>query len=357
MRGDRSKRRRKAEILAEVEQGQGTKHDRSDDRGRSGGHGRSAEHPGQLGPRRWWDAAKRLKQDVKDDRVSLVAAGVAFFAMLSLFPAMIAAISLYGLVVQDTSTVTQQIQGMTEILPEQAAGLISEQLTRIASTSDGSLSVGLAISVIAALWSASAGMKALIEGVNIAYDQQETRGFVKLRGLAIILTLGAIVFFLLAITAIAVFPALAGQLPGGEVLQRVASIGRWPILGALALFGLAVVFRYSPDRAKPRFSWVSSGALVAMVFWLLASIGFAFYADNFSSYNETYGTIGSVIILLLWLYISAFVVLIGAELNGQLELQTHRDSTTGEELPMGERDAYAADHVAGEESRAPADRR
>jgi membrane protein len=320
VRSDQRTQRRRARMLADPEQG------------------RTAEHPGQLGRRGWWVAVMRLRDDIRDDRVSLVAAGVAFFSMLSLFPALVAAISVYGLVVRDTASVTRQIQELAGILPRQAADLIHDQLTRIAATGGGRLSLGLAASLVAALWSASAGMKALIEGVNIAYDQPEKRGFVKLRGLALLMTLGAMVLFLLAITAIAVAPALVEQLPGGGLLARLAIIGRWPVLALLALGALVVVFRYAPNRAPPRLRWVSSGALLAVVFWLLASAGFAFYADNYSRYNQTYGALGAVIVLLLWLYISAFVILVGAEFNGQLEAQTRApraaDRTAPERGPV-----------------------
>jgi membrane protein len=287
----------------------------------------------------------RVRADLKEDQVGLVAAGVAFYAMLALFPTLIAAISIYGLFVEPQQAV-QHVRDLTQIMPKQAAQLIGTQLTEVAAASSGAKVTSLVVSILTALWSASAGMKALITGINIAYDERETRGFLKLRGLALLLTVGAIVVFGLAIGAIAVFPALAGRLPGGHPLEAVAGVLRWVVLAAVVVGGLAVVYRLSPDRDQPRMRWVSSGAIMAAVFWLVASIGFSFYADNFSNYNKTYGSLGAVIILLFWLYISAFIILLGAELNGQLELQTRRDTTTGPERPMGARDAVAADRVA-----------
>jgi membrane protein len=286
-----------------------------------------------------------VKQDIKDDQISIVAAGVAFYSVLALFPALIAMISIYGLFVEPQEAAAQAEQ-LTDVMPAAAAQLIGDQMRSVAAASSGNLSLSLVISIAVALWSASSGMKALIEGVNIAYDEPETRGFFKLRGLALLLTIGAILVFCMAIGAIAVFPALAGKLPGGQVLEVVAGVLRWVILGAVIIGGLAVIFRLSPDRDQPRMKWVSSGAIMATVFWLLASIGFSFYANNFGSYNETYGSIAAVIVLMFWLYITAFIILIGAELNGQLELQTRKDTTTGPEKPMGERDAFAADKVA-----------
>jgi membrane protein len=313
--------------------------------GREADRGREAASPTQVPPRGWKDVLLRVKADVKEDQIGLVAAGVAFYSMLALFPALIAMISVYGLFVGPEQAAAQARQ-LTEIMPREAAELIGTQLTNVAETSQGAKITGLIVSVAAALWSASSGMKALITGVNIAYDEPETRGFLKLRGLALLLTIGAIIVFCMAIGAIAVFPALAGKLPGGQVLETVAGVLRWVILGAVIIVGLAVVFRLSPDRDNPRMKWVSSGAIMATVFWLLASIGFSFYANNFGNYNKTYGSLAAVIILLFWLYITAFIILLGAELNGQLELQTRKDTTTGPEKPLGEREAYAADRVA-----------
>ena len=307
--------------------------------------GREAESPAQVPPRGWKDVLLRVKKDIKDDNVSIVAAGVAFFSVLALFPALIAMISIYGLFVEPEEAAAQA-QQLTEVMPTAAADLIGNQMQSVADASSGNLSISLIISIAVALWSASSGMNALIQGVNIAYDEPETRGFIKLRGLALLLTIGAILVFGMAIGAIAVFPALAGKLPGGQVLEVVAGVLRWVILGAVIIGALAVIFRLSPNRDQPRMKWVSSGAIMAAVFWLLASIGFSFYANNFGSYNETYGSIAAVIILMFWLYITAFIILIGAELNGQLELQTRKDTTTGPEKPMGERDAFAADKVA-----------
>jgi membrane protein len=307
--------------------------------------GREAESPAQVPPRGWKDVLLRVKKDIKDDNVSIVAAGVAFFSVLALFPALIAMISIYGLFVEPEEAAAQA-QQLTEVMPTAAADLIGNQMQSVAAASSGNLSISLIISIAVALWSASSGMNALIQGVNIAYDEPETRGFIKLRGLALLLTIGAILVFGMAIGAIAVFPALAGKLPGGQVLEVVAGVLRWVILGAVIIGALAVIFRLSPNRDQPRMKWVSSGAIMAAVFWLLASIGFSFYANNFGSYNETYGSIAAVIILMFWLYITAFIILIGAELNGQLELQTRKDTTTGPEKPMGERDAFAADKVA-----------
>jgi membrane protein len=187
-------------------------------------------------------------------------------------------------------------------------------------------------------------MKALITGVNMAYDETETRKFLKLRGLALLLTLGAMVLMGIALALIVAFPAVADDWP--TALRWTASILRWVLLAALLILALAVLYRYAPDRDNPRWSWVSWGSAVATLLWILASVGFSIYVNSFGNYNKTYGALAGIIILLFWLYLTAFMVLVGAELNTEMELQTAKDTTAGAEQPLGERQAHAADHVA-----------
>jgi membrane protein len=310
--------------------------------------GREAERPGEIPPRGWSSILKRVKAEVKRDNVSLLAAGVAFYAMLAIFPAIIAMVTVYGMVA-DPNQIESQINEFAKSLPTGADQLLTEQLKNVTSAGRQSLSVGLAVSLLAVLWSASGGVQGLVKGLNVVYDERETRGFVKLRGLSLLLTLGAIVVAVVALALIAVFPAVIDNLGLGRAGELAASIARWVALALLVLVALAVVYRYAPDRAKPRWRWVSPGAVVALALWLLGSIGFSFYVDNFGKYNQTYGALAAVIILLLWLFLSAFAVLLGGELDAEIERQTARDTTTGPERPLGERDAEAADTV-GEES-------
>jgi membrane protein len=199
------------------------------------------------------------------------------------------------------------------------------------------------------LWSVSSGVQGLVKSLNVIYDERETRGFVKLRGLSLLLTMGAIVVAVVALALITVFPRVVDNLGLGQAGQLAASIARWVVLALLVLVALAVLYRFAPDRANPRWRWVSPGALVALVLWLLGSVGFSWYVDNFGKYNQTYGALAAVIILLLWLYLSAFAVLLGAELDAEIERQTARDTTTGPERPLGQRDAEVADTL-GESS-------
>ena len=307
------------------------------------GRGRQAEQPQEIPPKGWLAIAKRTAKEVKADQVPLLSAGVAFYALLSLFPAIIAGVSIYGLVA-DPTTVRDQIANLTKLLSPETADLVGKQLVQVTSGANGALGFATVVGILTALWSASSGMKALITGVNLAYDETETRKFVKLPGLALLLTLGAMVLVGVALATIVGYPPIADTLP--TVLRWLVAILRFVILGGLLIVGLAVLYRYAPDRDQPRWSWVSWGSGIAALLWVLATIGFALYANFFGNYNKTYGALAGVIILMFWLFLSAFVVLVGAELNTEMELQTAKDTTAGPTRPMGGRDAHAADHVA-----------
>jgi membrane protein len=306
-------------------------------------HGRGADAPQEIPPKGWKDIAKRTAKEVKSDQVPLLSAGVAFYALLSLFPAIIAGVSIYGLVA-DPTTVRDQIANLTKLLSPETADLVGKQLVQVTSGANGALGLATVVGILTALWSASSGMKALITGVNLAYDETETRKFVKLRGLALLLTLGAMLLVGVALATIVGYPPIADTLP--TVLRWLVAIVRFVILGGLLVVGLAVLYRYAPDRDQPRWSWVSWGSGIAALLWVLATVGFALYANFFGNYNKTYGALAGVIILMFWLFLSAFVVLVGAELNTEMELQTAKDTTAGPTKPMGDRDAHAADHVA-----------
>lgn len=331
-----------------------------DHRRNDGPPGREADNPARIPPRGWLQVVKRAWAEGKDDNVPILAGGVAFFAFLALFPAMIAALTLYGLVA-DPAQVAAQVNDLAAALPETARPIITDQLNAVAGSSDRALGIGLVVSILAALWSASGGTMNLIKATNLAYDEKETRGFLKLRGTALALTLGAVVFVLLAVALVAVVPPVFDALGLGGVALVVAQVVRWALLVALVVVALAVVYRVAPDRDAPRFAWVSTGALVATLLWIIGSLAFSFYVNNFGSYNKTYGALAGVIVLMLWLYLTSYIVLLGAEINAESERQTEQDTTRGEPLPMGERGATAADTIADppepqKESRQGADR-
>jgi membrane protein len=283
----------------------------------------------------------------KEDRLVLLSAGVAFFGLLALVPGLVALVSVYGLVA-DPADVSRHVEDLLGAAPSEVQDFAEQQLRSVAAGAGGATGVGLAVSVVVALWSASSGMKQLVEALNATYDEQEGRGFVRVRGLALLLTIGAVLFVVVAVGVIAVVPALV---PGPVALLR------WPLLGAAFVAALAVLYRVAPSRDEPDWRWVTPGALVATALWLVASALFSIYVANFGSYNETYGSLGGIVVVMLWLFLTAASVLVGAELDAELERQTVADSTHGPDEPMGDREAYAADTVGPTAEEVALDRR
>ncbi len=307
--------------------------------------GRQADSPKEIPAKGWKQVALRVKVEAKNDRVPLLSAGLAFYGLLAAVPGLVAIISMYGLV-SDPKDISDQVKSLMGTAPPEARTLLRHQLEKLTTSSGGGLGLGVLLGIVIALWSASAGMKHLIEGVNGAYDEDETRGYVKLRLTAIVLTVGVAVFLVVAVGVITVLPGIFDHLGVvGSILLAVARFG-----GLLAAFivGLGVLYRYGPDRDKPEWRWVSWGSAIAAILWVIASIAFSVYASNFSKFNKTYGSLGAVIVVLLWLQISAAVILLGAEINAELERQTRKDSTEGRPEPMGDRHAYAADTIGGD---------
>lgn len=311
--------------------------------GQAQGRGREAEEPGDIPGSGWKDVAKRVMREVKADHLPVVAAGVAFYAWIALIPAIIATVMVYGLVASPDQ-VTSQLESLTASLSQSTSQVITDVVKNATESSRGGLTIGLIAALAGVLWSASGGMDGLIKGVNIAYDE-DTRSFPKRRGLAILLTLGAVLAAILAVALIGVFPFVMDALGLGSFATIAANIVRWLLLAGLVMAGLAVIYRVAPHRDNPQFQWVTWGAVVATVLWLLGSAAFAVYLRFFGSYNATYGALAGVIILNLWLFLSSAVVLLGAEINSEMEAQTRRDTTKGEPQPMGERDAEKADRL------------
>ncbi len=291
----------------------------------------------------------RVKDRVKEDHVPLLSAGVAFYAMLAIFPALIALVTVYGLVA-DPAEVENQVEALVDAIGP-AGEVIGGQMSNIAETSSAALSFGLVASLLAVLWTASSGMQGLVKATNVAYNEPEKRSFFRLRGLSLLMSLGAIVFVILAIVLIGVVPVVIGFLGLGGTGQILAEVARWVLLLGAAVVFLGVVYYFSPDRARARWRWITPGALVATVLWIVGSVLFSFYVANFGNYNETYGALGGVIVLLLWLFLTSFVVLLGAEINAEIELQTEKDTTRGEPQPRGERGAVKADELPDQRSR------
>lgn len=321
---------------------------------RSGPPGVDAYSPEEIPRKGWVQVAKRAWGEAKSDQLPLLAAGVAFYSFLAVFPAMIAAVMLYGLV-RDPGDVQREVDDLSQTLPSDAASVLTTQLEAITSTSSGSLGLGLLISLILALWSASGGVGSIMSAVNVAYDEEETRGFVKRKLLSLGLTVAAIVFVIVTISLVAVAPALLDNLVDAGPVRWGLEAARWVGLVVAMSIALAVLYKVAPDRDDAELRWVSVGAVVATVLWLVASVGFSLYVDNFGSYNKTYGALAGVVVLLLWLWLTMYVVLLGAEINAEAEQQTVADTTVGPDEPLGERGAVKADSVPDDQTPRPAD--
>jgi membrane protein len=279
--------------------------------------------------------------------VPLVAAGVAFYAFLSIVPTLIATVLLYGLVA-DPAQVNKQVSQIGSALPSSARDLLRQQMHSLTQSNQQSLGIGLLVALLLALWSASGGMGNLITAVNITYDEDEDRNIVKRKGLAILMTLGAIVFTVVAIGLVAVLPAVLSSLGLPTIVQVAVEVVRWVGLVIAMMVALAILYRVAPDRDAPRMRWVSVGAVTATIVWVIASIGFSLYVEYFSSYGKTYGSLAGVVVLLLWLWITNYVILLGAEMNAETEQQTAIDTTHGDPEPIGHRGAVKADSMPGD---------
>ncbi|GJD78893.1 MULTISPECIES: YihY/virulence factor BrkB family protein [Methylobacteriaceae] len=306
--------------------------------------GRQADTPSEISAKGWKDIALRLYQEFGNDRILLVAAGVTFYAILALFPAVAALVSIYG-AVADPSTINTHLNELRGILPDGAIDIVGGQVQRLTATGDTALGLTAIFSILLSLWSANGGMKAIFDALNIAYEEEEKRSFVMLNLQSLAFTAGALLFVVLALTGIVVVPA-ALQVLGLDQKAWYIALLRFPALLVLVIGTLAVLYRYGPSRRKPKWRWVTWGSAVAGTLWLVASGLFSWYVANFGSYNETYGSLGAAIGFMTWIWLSTTVVLLGAELNAEMEHQTARDTTVGGGKPLGARQARMADTVA-----------
>ena len=306
--------------------------------------GRSADTPTEIPPLGWKDIAFRVKDEIAADSVGLIAAGVAFYGLLALFPAITALIAISGLLVEPREIV-ELLERLSGLMPQEVIEIVTQQATEVAGSREGGLGLAALFGILIALYSASKGMASLIEGINVAYDEVEKRGFVKLKLVTLGLTLMLMLGLLCAALATLALPAFLAFIDLGRTVEILLTVGLWIALLCLAIFGLAILYRYAPSRDEPEWKWASPGAVVACLVWVVASAGFAFYVANFGSYNESFGTLAGVVVLLMWFWISAFIILLGAELNAEMEAQTRKDTTEGPDKPMGSRDAVKADRL------------
>lgn len=314
------------------------------------GNGTQAQSPWQMPWSAWKQVGLRTWQETSNDNVGLIAAGVAFYGFLALVPLLGAIVLTYGLVA-DPQTVTSNMTTLTSVLPEQAARLIGEQLLNVVQTSDGKKGFGLLVALGIALFGARNAAGAVVTALNIAYEEEETRGFIQVTLLALTITACAVLVAILAMVSVTVLGFLQTLLP--TLPAWAAALGKivtYLLLAVAGSAGAATLYRYGPDRRHARWTWLTPGSLLAALLWLVLTIGFGIYVANFGNYDATYGSIGTVVVLLTWMYLSAYILLFGAELNAELEHQTARD-TTHSNRPMGERGAWVADHVANDAAR------
>ncbi|MBP0437288.1 YihY/virulence factor BrkB family protein [Tianweitania sediminis] len=308
------------------------------------GRGRNAEKPLQIPWKGWVDIFWRIYASIMEDRILLIAAGATFYLLLALFPALAAFVSVYGFVA-DPHTVADQVAWLGGMLPAGSLDMIRSQLQALASQETSSLSFSFFFGLAVALWSANNGIKTLFEAMNVAYRQNETRSFLKLNLVAFTFTLGAIFIGILMIVMVGVVPAMFTLFGIDSWTGMIVKIARWPLILLFVGLGITLIYRFGPDREPAKLPWLTWGAAVASVVWLVTSILFSWYLENFADYNATYGTLGAAVGFMMWTWISSIILIIGAEINGEMEHQTAVDTTTGPDKPIGERGAVMADTV------------
>src|SRR6266478_6022591 len=308
------------------------------------GRGRRATAPFDIPWRGWKDILVRTYHETQDDRLLALAAGVVFYSLVALFPAIAAGVSSYALFA-DAATIGKHLSIAADIVPAGALDMLGEEISRIAAKSEGKLTFGFLLGLAIALWSANAGMKAVFDALNLIYDEDEKRGLIWLNVVSLFFTICAIAGAGLAIALVVVFPVLLAAFGLTSSDQPIIGYLRWPVMFVLIILGLAVLYRYGPSRRLAKWRWISIGSVFASLSWLAVSSLFSWYLGNFANYNATYGALGTVVGLMMWMWLSIIVVLVGAALNSEVEHQTARDTTVGPEKPLGIRGAVMADTV------------
>lgn len=307
------------------------------------GRGREAVRPSEIPAPGWKDILKRVGKAIGDDRVLLVAAGVTFYLLLSFVPALAAFVSLYGLFA-DPATISEHLNDLRGIVPGGGMEIIEDQVKRLSEQGETTLGVTSLVSVAVALWSANAGVKALFEAMNVAYGEREKRNFLKLNAVSLAFTLGTIASILAFLGVGVVLPLLLNGLgDSAELAIQAVSLG---VLAFLLVAALAALYRWGPSRENAKWRWITPGAVLTIIVTILASVLFTWYVANFGSYNATYGSLGTIVGFMTWIWITMIILIAGAEVNSETEHQTRRDSTTGAAQPMGARGARVADQPA-----------
>ena len=307
--------------------------------------GRDADTPTEIPPRGWWSILKRTAAKFGENELMSEAAGVTFYALLSLVPAITAIVSLYGLVA-DPSTIAKQLDSLSGVVPSGGMEIIGDQVKRLTQSPSSGLGVGLVVGLLTALWSANAATKAMMSALNDVYGEKESRGFVKLTATSLAFTVGGVVTMMLGLVLVVALPAVFKAIGLDDAFALTVRIGRVPVMIVVLIGALALLFRYGPSRRPPQWRWVTWGGAFGAIFWIAISVGFSWYVASFGSYNKTYGSLGAIIGFMTWMWLSATVLLLGAQINAEMETQTGRDTTSGAPKPLGQRGAVPADTVS-----------
>lgn len=308
------------------------------------GRGRRSAHPLRIPWKGWTDIFWRTYQRIWDDRLLAIAAGVVFFGLLAVFPAITALVSCYGLFA-DPTTIGNNLRTLSVMLPDGSYQIVQDQIVRVLSKGDTALGVTFLFGLALALWSANAGVKAIIDALNVVYDEKEKRGFFRLTLLSLTFTVGGIMALLVMVGVVIALPLALDHIGLAEESKPVVSLARWPLMLVSLVFGLGILYRFGPSRRAARWEWLSIGTLVAALLWIAGSSLLSWYLSNFANYNATYGSLGAAIGLMMWMWMSSIIVLLGAELNSEIEHQTAVDTTIGGRQRIGARGAAMADTV------------
>jgi membrane protein len=313
-------------------------------RAREPGRGREANTPEEIPARGWADILWRVWWAISENRIFSTAGGVAFFALLAVFPGIAATVSLYGLFA-DSSTIGSHLSLLAGILPFGILQVVADQITMVSKQAAETLGTAFIVSLLIAIVSANSGIAALFDALNVVYNEREKRSLVGFYTITFFFTLGGIAFVILALIGVVAMPLVLDLFGLEAATERLVAILRWPILLVAVGVSLAFIYRYGPSRKGARWRWVSWGSIVAALLWIAASMLFSWYVATFESYNRIYGSLGAGIGFMVWLWISAVIVLLGGQLNAEMEHQTARDTTEGRPKPLGSRGAMMADHV------------
>ncbi|MBW7974340.1 YihY/virulence factor BrkB family protein [Bradyrhizobium sp. BR 10289] len=308
------------------------------------GHGRRARSPFEIPWKGWKDIFWRTYQRIDEDRLLATAGGVVFFGLLAIFPAVTALVSSYGLFA-DPKTISDNLQTLATMLPEGSFQIVEDQVARVVSNGNTTLGATFLFGLVLAIWSANAGVKSIFDALNVAYEEREKRSFIKLNMVSLAFTVGGIVALLVMVGVVVAFPLALNRLGMAPESKLIVALARWPLMFLILLGALAILYRFAPSRDAPRWQWLSLGAVIAAILWIAGSALLSWYLSEFANYNATYGSLGAAIGLMTWMWMSAIVIMFGAELNSEIERQTLKDTTEGPPKPLGTRDAVSADTV------------